>query len=103
MACWTAPTLSPPWSRFAKLNAINLHRPRNILKLLVACVLKIDVELALHILMHAAGHADAAGFGSPSRRARYVDAIPIDVATINDDITDIDADAELDPADLREC
>ena len=66
MVCWTAPTLSPPWLRFCQAERDKPSRPAY--ELLVTCVLKIDVDFALHIFVHAAGHTDAAGLGNPSRR-----------------------------------
>jgi hypothetical protein len=63
-----------------------------------ACVLECDVEFALHILMHAAGHANTAGLGEPFQPRRHVDAVAEDVFFINDDVADVNADAKLDTA-----
>ena len=93
-----ADALSTFGRALAKLNAVNLHRSRNILKLLVTCVLETDVDLALHVLLHAAGDADATGLSKSLKTCCYVDAVPKNVAVVDDDVADIDADAELDPA-----
>jgi hypothetical protein len=43
------------------------------------------------------GNANAAGFRNSLQPCRYVHAVPEDVTTVDDDIADVDADAELDP------
>ena len=77
---------------------INPHRLRNVLELLLAHVADIERELALDLLVGVVGKADAAGLGQRLHASRNVDAVAVDVALIDDDVADVDADAELDPA-----
>src|SRR5262249_33823082 len=53
------------------------------------------VQLASRILQDPAGDTDAVRVGETFQACSHVDAIPIDVATVDDDITNIDADPEL--------
>src|SRR6516165_357727 len=77
-------------------HAIYPDRPADVLELLLADVLEGEVELARDILMNASRHADAARLGQAFEPGRDVDAIAKDVAVLDDDVADVDADAELD-------
>src|SRR5215831_3812053 len=57
---------------------------------------KGEVEPACGILLHPRRDADPAGLGQAFEACRDVDAIAKDVAVLDDDVTDVDADAKLD-------
>ena len=84
-------------ARLAVQHAIDPHRPRDILELLLAGVLEGDVELAIDVDLHPPRDADPAGVGQRLQPGRDVDAVAPDVVAIHDDVADIDADAEFDP------
>jgi hypothetical protein len=65
--------------------------------LLFADVLKGEGELAGGVLLHARRDADASGFRQAFEPCRDVYAITKDVAVLNDDVSHVDADPELDP------
>src|SRR5262249_19211503 len=67
------------------------------LKLLLAPILKGNVELTSHILLDPAGDADAAWIRKTLQTRRHIHPVAIDVATVDDNVADIDADAKLDP------
>ena len=77
-------------------NAVGPDRPRDVLELLLADVFEGEVELARGILLHARRDADPAGLGQRFEAGRDIDAIAKDVAVLDDDVADIDADAKLD-------
>ena len=72
------------------------------LTILVAEIVKGDVvEPVADLIAHRAGDADAAGLGEHLETRRDVDAIAEDVVLLDDDVAQIDADAELDPPRRR--
>ena len=77
-------------------HSVDPHRPRDVLELLLADVFEGEVELARGILLHPRRDADAAGLGQSFEPRRDIDAVAKDVAVLDDDVADIDADAKLD-------
>ena len=75
----------------------NSHKLSNVLQLLLACVFEVDVELALCVLLNASRNADAAGLRYPFQTYRNIDPITKDIIICDDNITDVNADAKLDP------
>src|SRR5262249_7190526 len=63
----------------------------------LSSILELDVELVPHLPVGIFGDADAPGFRDPFQTRRHVDAVAENVADVQDDIAEIDADAELDP------
>jgi hypothetical protein len=55
-----------------------------------------EVELALDLIVDVAGDADAARLGEALEARRDVDAVAEDVAVLEDDVADVDADAKAD-------
>src|ERR1700730_3259976 len=78
-----------------------MHRVRNVLHGLLASVPKGERHLIAHLLIGRAGDADATGLRNPLQPCGYVHAVAEDVATIDDDVADIDPNAKLDPLLLR--
>ena len=58
--------------------------------------LEAEVELVLDLVVDVAGDADAAGLGEAFEAGGDVDAVAEDVVGLDDDVADIDADAEAD-------
>ena len=57
-----------------------------------------SVELAFDLLVGVVGNADCTRASQRLHAGGDVDAVAVDIALVDDDVTDIDADAELDPA-----
>src|SRR5215216_2204682 len=81
-----------------QLNAVNADRPCNVLDGLFAHIFKIEAEFVAHLIVHDPRHHNATGRGERLQPCRNVDAVPVDIVVIADDIADIDAYAELDAA-----
>ncbi len=81
---------------FAEQDAVGAHRPCDVLDLLLAPVLECKVELVANLVAHDPADADATRLGQRFEAGGDVDAVAEDVAFIDDDVADIDADAELD-------
>src|SRR5262249_22006504 len=75
----------------------NPHRPGDILQPLLAQIVEGDVELAARILLNPAGDADATRLRESLQTCRHVHTVAIDVAGLDHDVADIDAEAKLDP------
>ena len=72
------------------------HRPGDVLDLLLAQILERDIELVADFVAHDPADADAARLGQPFQPRRDIDAVAEDVAVLDDDVAQVDADAELD-------
>src|SRR5207245_5866759 len=79
-------------------DAVDAHWPGDVLDLLLAQILKAEIELVAHLVAHDAADADAARLGQGFEPCRDIDAVAVDVALVDDDVAQIDADAELDAA-----
>ena len=79
------------------LDIEHAHRPRDVLDLLLAPVVKAETELVAHLVAHDAADADAARARQRLEAGGDVDAVAIDVLPVLDDVAEIDADAKLDP------
>src|SRR5262249_51950994 len=79
-------------------NAVGPHRAGDVLDLLLAHVLKREIELVSHLLVRRRTDADPARLGERLQARSDVDAIAKDVALLDDDVADIDAHAKLDAA-----
>src|SRR3984893_8784418 len=81
-------------------DAINAYRPGDFLDLLLASVLKDEVELVAHLVAHDPADADPAGLGQRLQPCGDIDPVAINVVLLDDDIAEIDADAEFDAPHL---
>jgi hypothetical protein len=77
------------------------HRPCDVLKLLLADVFEDQVEPAYGILLYPRRHADPARLGKSLEPGRDVDPVAKDVAILDNDVADVDADAQFDPIVCR--
>ena len=66
------------------------------LRLLVAGIRKGGVDLAAHLPECVIGDADAASFGNAFQPRGNIDAVAEDVALVDDDVADVNADAQFD-------
>jgi hypothetical protein len=82
-------------------HTIDLNRPNDIFEPLLTGVLKDNVKFALDVLQYSPRDANAARLSNPFEARRYIDSLTEDVAPVEHDISDIDADAELNPSFLR--
>jgi hypothetical protein len=79
-----------------ELNAIDPHRLLDVLEALVAGIGKGGVDLAAHLPECVIGDADAASFGNGFQPRGNVDAVAEDVALVDDDVADVNPDAQFD-------
>jgi hypothetical protein len=79
-----------------RANAVHPYRPGDVLDLLLAQILEGEVELVAHLLVRRAAEADAAGLGQGFQPRREIDPVAEDVAVVEDDVAEVDPDAELD-------
>jgi hypothetical protein len=64
--------------------------------LLLAEIVKGEVETVAHLLVRRGTEADAARLGQHFEAGRDVDAVPENVAILDDDVTEVDAHAKFD-------
>jgi hypothetical protein len=68
----------------------------DVLELLLASVLECHVEFAVYVLMDAARHTDPTRLGKLLQSCRDVDTIAENVLVLDDNLTDVNADTEID-------
>jgi hypothetical protein len=66
-----------------------------------ANILQGDLNFAPNLPVRIVGDANPTRFCEPFKTHRYIDPITIDVIFVDDNVTDVDADAEFDPFVLR--
>jgi len=81
---------------------IDSDRPGNVLQLLLAAVEELGIDFALYVSKRVVGNANLAWRGDSLETGRDVHAISEDVATLNNHVAEIDADAKLDTVVLGE-
>ena len=84
----------------AQTQAEGVHRLGDVLELLAAEIVELDIEPAANLVAHGARDVDAAGLGQPLQARRHVDPIAEDVVAADHDVAEVDADAELHAAAL---
>ena len=77
--------------------AEDLDRARDVLQRLRSAALDSDRDLVAHLVRGGARYVDPAGLRQGLDPRRDVDAVAVDVVSIDDDVADIDPDTELDP------
>jgi len=73
-----------------------MHRTGDVFEALVAEIIEGEVEAAGGVFLDPGRDADPAGLGEGFEAGRDIDSVAEDVAILDDDIADIDADAEFD-------
>jgi hypothetical protein len=74
-----------------------VHGLADILDLLFARVDELDAEVLVHLLPHGRRDANASGCGERLQPRGNVDAVAGDVVTLDDDVAEVDPNAEFDP------
>ena len=77
------------------------HRISNIFEGLLSHIITGNLDLAPDLPIGIIGHADPARFGDALKAGSNIDPITKDIVVFNDNITDVNTDAKLDPLDLR--
>src|SRR5450631_63124 len=75
---------------------MDADRSGNVLDRLLAQIFETEAELIAHLIMDDARNHDSAGFGERLQPGGHVDAVAKDIVTVDHNVADIDADAELD-------
>ena len=73
----------------------------DILQVLRTHILKGEIDLPADLTLCVVRDANATRLRNPLKASGDVDAVPKDIVVIDDDVTDVDADAKFDPLDLR--
>src|SRR5436853_4091096 len=73
-----------------------MHRPGDVLNHVFAPIREPDRQLFADLLAHRGADADLAGLGQSLKPGGDVNAVTEDVAFVDDDVTEIDADAKAD-------
>ncbi len=84
-----------------EIDGVDAHRLAEVLDGVLAQVDEAHVELAVHQAGDLAGDADAAGLGQALQPRGHVDPVAVDVVAVDDDVADVDADAQADAPVLR--
>src|SRR5262245_15285681 len=79
-----------------------MHRLGKVLDGLFALVDELDFEFVADLVTHYRRTGNAAGLRQRFEPGRQVDAIAVEIVAIDDDVADIDADAEFDLAIIRD-
>src|ERR1700687_939280 len=77
------------------------HRLGNILQRLQTHIVEGNIDFAADLALGVIGDADASGFRDPFQTRGDVDAIAKNIVVVDDDVADVNADAEFDPDILR--
>jgi hypothetical protein len=87
---------------FAQAHMIDVNRLADVLDGMIAKILELERQLLRDMLVDVGGNADAAGLGQGFQPGRQIDRVAIQAAAVDDDIADIDADAEQHPLAFRQ-
>ena len=82
--------------RHSQIDEIDMHRLGDVLDGLLALIEELQFELVADLVAHHRRTGDAAGPRQPFEPRRHVDAVAIEIVALDDDVAEIDADAELD-------
>lgn len=85
---------------FTRRNAVDSHRACDVLQSLIAKVDEGKLQLVANLIVCDARKTDAARLGNPFKSRGDIDAISEEIAIINNDIADVNADPEFDPLAL---
>jgi hypothetical protein len=77
------------------------HRIGDVLQALGTHIVEGDIDLAADLTLRVIGDANAARLRDPLKAHRNIDPVTKDIVLFDDYITDVNADAELDPLVLR--
>ena len=78
------------------VDIVDAHRPLYVLQHLLAGILEGEVEPTADIVTHRARNSDAARLGDALDARGDIDSIAVNVVVLDNDVAEIDADAEFD-------
>src|SRR5205823_6063900 len=81
----------------SKSDSIDPYRASNVFEALVAQILERQIESVANVVAHCARHANSARFGQGFQPSRHIHTVAVDVAILDDDIAQIDADPKYHP------
>ncbi len=81
-----------------RAQAIGVNWPGDVLQVLLAHVLERQSDLAADFFVHFGRDANPAGLGNRLEPRRNVDPFTVNVPPLADHVTEVDADAQNDPA-----
>jgi hypothetical protein len=76
---------------------VDTHRAGNVFEGLLAHVVEGKIELVADLIAHNSTETNPAGFGDPFQSGCYVHPVAVDVVAVDDDVAEIDTDAEYNP------
>ena len=80
----------------SRAHGVSADRPGDVLELLLAAVLKANVQLAFDFAMDLGRDQDAARIGNALKPSRDVNPFTVDIALlVNDHVAEVDADPQL--------
>src|SRR5215468_6590907 len=82
-------------------HAISANGVSYVLQVLRSEIFKSGIEFSLHLIEDHSGNANAAGIGQLFKPRCNVHAVAVDVASVDDDVTDIDSNSEHDRLVVR--
>src|SRR6266536_712978 len=82
-------------------HSVRSHRPRYVLELLLAGIVKNHVQLVTDVPVRIFRNADAAGLSNRFKPRRYIHTIAEDILAFDQHVTQIDADAKQHAPILR--
>ena len=82
--------------RGTNIYAVNLDGPCDILDCLCAQICEGEVELVQRLIADNFAHVDRARLRQSLQTRRDIDTIAVNVVAIDDDVSDIDANAKVD-------
>jgi len=85
-----------------RANPVDPHRPGNVFDLLLAQILKDKGEPVAHVIMNRTGDEDPAGIGQGFDPRGDVDPVAIEVVRLDDDVAEVNADAQFDAVVVRD-
>src|SRR5215831_4609051 len=74
----------------AAANPVDAHSPRDIFDLLLAQILKGEIELVAHLIAHDAADADPTRRRQRLQTRRDIHSVAVNVLTLNNNVTEID-------------
>ena len=76
---------------------VGAHWPGDILDLLLAQIFEPEIKLVAHLIPHDPTDTNPARLGQRLQARGHVDTVAENVALVDDDVPNVDADAEPDP------
>src|ERR1700736_1976277 len=80
-----------------EIDRIDLNRPCDIFEVLSPQLAIPEIELPIDLIQNLARDGNATAIGDAFEACGDVDTVAIDIALVDNDVTEIDADAHLDP------